>query len=378
MIRRARPKFFRSDFLNKIKESSSNEMFFDSGTSGIFFVIKYLQKKFSCKLKVCMQSFNCITVYEAVNKLGCDIMLSDIKKSDFSISFEFLQKNIRNIDILILLHYQGKINEEYQKIISLCNSNGVIVIEDLAHVAESDHILKGDFGVYSYSFDKPFSCLHGGKVVVNKLNQALIEEYSKLSRESKMKEYIDLRVFEFLYFYSDKKFYSKSIDKELVVRFFMYMHINEKIIFLLLSSKKSNFFVKVINFLASKLFNRKLNPKKLGRKKIGLVTCQALFYFENKESLRQKERSYINQVLGFNLLNTRWNRLSLLPNEYKNLAINNNEIEYGNFNWPNPLHLACNMNVINKNDCFENTEYVVSNIINIPIWQYIYETESSI
>jgi methyl-accepting chemotaxis protein len=74
-------------------------------------------------------------------------------KNDFTIDLEFLRKNSKNIDILILVNYYGKTlinNEIYQ----FCKINKIWLVEDNTHVfLPKKKEFNGDFQLYSpYKF----------------------------------------------------------------------------------------------------------------------------------------------------------------------------------------------------------------------------------
>ena len=192
LIRRARPKYITSDMLKdiiKIDTKENQELYFNRGSSALKFLLQSLVNHHNKKLTLCLQAFNCDTVLEAALEVdNLEILLSDVKLEDYSISFDFIQENYQKIDILLLLHYQGMYNKEYESIIKFCKLHNIIVIEDLAHIVEKENQIKGNYGIYSYSFDKPFTCMYGGKIVAVNQNSSeytcIINQYNNIEYES--------------------------------------------------------------------------------------------------------------------------------------------------------------------------------------------------
>src|SRR5690606_26546206 len=61
---------------------------------------------------------------------------------------------------------QGLQNSELVEIVEFCKGRGIVVIEDLAHCCDVDWRLAGDFGIFSYAFDKPLSSWRGGALKI--------------------------------------------------------------------------------------------------------------------------------------------------------------------------------------------------------------------
>lgn len=92
------------------------------------------------------------------------------------IKFEKQLKGTQNKKIVLIVHYFGYPDSNYEKIIKICRDNSAIIIEDAAHALYSDFIdhvcgTCGDYVIYSLHKMLPFS--KGGMLKVNNVNENL-------------------------------------------------------------------------------------------------------------------------------------------------------------------------------------------------------------
>ena len=131
MIIRARPKYFTIKQLSSISPNVQfldDELFFNHGRSGLKFFFKIYSKFKKKQLTVLMQAYNCRTVIEAALQAGCKVILVDIKLEDFSMDYNELKKISVKPDILILTHYQGIPNFQYENLAYFCAENQMILL----------------------------------------------------------------------------------------------------------------------------------------------------------------------------------------------------------------------------------------------------------
>jgi len=381
MIRRSRPKYLEGVNINITmheQEKLSNGFYFDRGSSALRFLLERLQAFYDKELTVCMQAFNCSSVMDAALKVeNLKVILSDVKLEDFSISLEFLKENVKEIDVLLLLHYQGKINLEYKQIIDFCKNNEIIVIEDLAHIAESGFAFKGDYGIYSYSFDKPFTCFSGGKIVFKSIQNEFLfffeDAYRKLELENIKKTKLDFKMLEYFVKYTTEDLYSPRIDNQQISKSLLrilpvhFVYTLQKNRFLELSFR---IFFKVLFRLFPEMFKRTYTPLRISDNKVRLIEAQRQNYFnfiKDYKKIQDEIIDALNNKHGFAIdKDTIWNRLSFID-ENKKLQLNN--IEYANYNWSVPLNESYknNKDVILIGN-YDNTKFLSQNIINFPIW----------
>ncbi len=208
MIIRARPKFLEGIDICDIGKNKimSDMLYFNSGRAALKFYLQYLNSKENKKIKIAMQAFNCSVVLDAAIESDCEIFLLDIKLNDFSVSLDDVNKLFKQkeINVLLLTHYQGIPNTEYKEIIDVCKINGVIVIEDLSHgwfskINGYKIGTLGDVCIYSYSFDKPFTSLYGGALRTKKYDVCLHENYKQIGTETNEEAMLDIKILFFLY-----------------------------------------------------------------------------------------------------------------------------------------------------------------------------------
>ena len=381
MIRRSRPKYLLYEDIKeskKIKTKINVDFYLDRGCSALKFLLKSLVDFHNKRMIVCMQSFNCNTVLEASLEVeNIKVLLSDVKLEDFSISLKFIEENKEKIDILFLLHYQGKINKEYNEIINFCYKNNIIVIEDLAHVPESNHVLRGDYGIYSYSFDKPFTCHSGGKIIVKNKKTTIFkfiqEKYIALDYENYDKSNYDIKLLDYLFTFSSISHFFNDIDNMIIVEKLLRIF-SITITYRILNNKILRLSLKVIFKIYFKFFKNYKNKQypvlRLLDAKIYLLEKQSnrfLNEFEKNINLQGKIIDKLESILIQKIdKKTEWNRLSFIDVDKK---IKFKNIEYNNFNWSIPLDvLYAKNNRVLLSGNYVNTLYLSKNIINFPIW----------
>lgn len=120
------------------------------------------------KLKVGVQVFTCYTVFQAIKNAGHEIVFLDIDDS-YALDAECLNKQIKNLDVLIITHTFGFID----KIVAASYlPKNLIIIEDCAHSFGSTYmdIEAGkifDAAIYSFGLGKWPPIGTGGLAIVN-------------------------------------------------------------------------------------------------------------------------------------------------------------------------------------------------------------------
>lgn len=112
----------------------------------------------------------------------CDEAVSQIRQSDVIISFYPVNDALKSIpdfwngicqknkpDIVLLVHYFGIENED-NNIISYCKQNGVLLVEDAAHVLRQSGGIGKIGGMTFYSPHKTLPVMQGSVLVVNEKN----------------------------------------------------------------------------------------------------------------------------------------------------------------------------------------------------------------
>ena len=350
MIRRARPKYLLVSDIDKSKKVQTKlneEIYLDRGSSALKFLLKCLVKFYKKEFTVCMQSFNCHTVLDSALEVeNIKVFLSDVKLEDYSISLESIKDNAEKIDIVFLLHYQGKINNEYDQIIKYCSENNIIVIEDLAHINESNFTIKGDYGIYSYSFDKPYTCMSGGKIIFknedDKILKFILNEYYLLEYEDNKKSYLDIKILKYFLNYSSVEHYNSRVDN-LIAAEKLLKFCSPKTTYNILNNKFLSLGLKILFKIYFKVFKNNSIENypilRINDMKIYLIKQQSNRYFEKSKEYEKLQNEIIVKLE--NLLKvaidkkSEWNRISFIGIN-KNLKLQN--IEKGNFNWSVPLN----------------------------------------
>jgi hypothetical protein len=395
MIIRARPKFLTEEMFNRCKKvhfvEPEDNLYFSSGRTALFFLLKEYQSFFNKKIKIAMQSFNCSVVIESALQAGCEIFLIDIKKEDFSISLSQLKtiNSSNDINAVIITHYQGIPNFEYEEIVEYARQYDMLIIEDVAQsygskIRENKIGTLGDVFIESYAFDKPFSCMYGGGIgfclknnLPFKFQSHLNQVYKGLPEENNSTAHNHINLLAYIFKNSAQQKYKKYLNNYDFLLFLLKFTDNNTLIVLI-----SNFYrflkkikilsvykrVKIVLHLShANSFNSvfRLHPAKVN-----------LIKMQKKEFDCQNLPAWTNSFYNLNdsEVTICWNRFSILDENgvIKKYVTElfSNDIELGNYNWPIPLHFGYkNVQQVNMSDTLINSEYCSKNILNIPIWQ---------
>tara|TARA_B100000767_G_C19717725_1_gene515720 strand:+ start:300 stop:1433 length:1134 start_codon:yes stop_codon:yes gene_type:complete len=374
---RAKPKYILpsdvDEVINLPSQLIEDELlYFNTGRNALTFILQYLKAK-----KVAMQSFNCVAVLDAVKKAKCEPVLLDIKLSDFSIGLNHLIECEEKIDVLILTHYQGIPNIDYLEINKYCRDKGIVVIEDLAQTigAAVDDVEVGelgDYSIYSFAIDKPFTCFEGGALKAKRYDSELIETYKALGSENEKKALVDLKRVQFYDIYYQEENYFEGLDNKRSLWCFLLKYFKPRTVYKLLRMKiVSSVLVKMVAFFVRGNSN---NPiVKLDDKKIKLVLLQKERFKDSEQYnvpyIIEKYGVVLNEEIKKTNVKVCWNRLSVIDEfgEIKK-ALKKDQIDCGNFNWPVPLHLLDGFEYKDKYKCCVNSETAAKLVLNIPCW----------
>jgi dTDP-4-amino-4,6-dideoxygalactose transaminase len=366
-----------------VSNNDEDILFFSTGRAALKFILQVLSSKKTTPVSIAMQSFNCHVVIDAAMESGCQIYLFDIKLNDFSISYKDLSRSNHQIDVLVLTHYQGIPNVEYEKIVEYCKINSILLIEDLAQAHESkiNGVKIGSLGnlcITSYAFDKPFSCFQGGGLIINdvtnNLREDIYQKYSLIDTEKLNHAKLDIRLLKFLYYNSTPEKYHLGINIYPFIRSLLSVNIPPGIIYYIMYLFTIPFFrnaySKFMNYVLVRL-NRKIAILKLNEIKIHLIKLQweNYEYRDNTKWIKSIINDGIDPFINYNV-EIHWNRYSVLdPGQKIRTKLKQYRIESGNFNWPISLHERYGKFVnVKAVGSLSNCEYASENVINIPVW----------
>lgn len=372
-IKRSNPKYLSEELFENAKKDIHNykhlnddEFYFNRGSAAISFFVTSYANFLKRSIKVCMQSFTCYSVYEALLHENIDILILDVKLQDFSISLEELKKH-KDIDVLLLQHYQGLYNIEYEEICSYCHENNILVVEDLAHFCQYSYKpILSDVAIYSYSLDKPITCMYGGYIKFNYINKDFLSFfkllYGNLKVESPRKSKLDLKLLEFLYKYSNPDTYIANLNQYDILQILLAVF-KEKSVYKMANGLIFNFFIllkKIYLRLAPKKEN-KINIKRINHIKIDFVKAQESIYNAKKPyyiNLQNMIKDRIEKIYDIKINDCdEWNRMSFVRENFKI-----DDIEASNYNWSSIV-----VGDKTQKD-YPNSSYLSKNIVNFPIW----------
>jgi len=383
MIARARCKFIKStDFifdeleLKKIPKG----LYFNSGRAALKFILEKLKQNKTKELLVGLQSFNCSVVLDAILESGNKALLYDINKVDFSIDLDILKSSTFTPNVLLLTHYQGIPCLEYKNIVDYCKKNNIVVVEDCAQsVFSSINDIEigtlGDYVIWSFANDKPFSSLSGGALFCNSnviSFQSLQKSYKILKEPNLKAQMLELKTLRFLFNYSLPKHFNKNVIKTNVIKFLIRLRVSDTLIY---SATKGFFLFKAIELFLylNPILKQKIKITKMGELKKKFLSNQFDRFSFNSDQKITKLEMYLESK-GIKKISRKgakiaWNRYSFICDNYEVFSDLENKIEVMNFNWPFPLHTLYPINnKIVLEGSYPNSEKASKEILNVPIW----------
>lgn len=123
---------------------------------------------------VAINGFTCFALYQAIVNRGLKVEYLDIDSKTLHFSTRILSKKIKDNGLIKVVVIQNTLGYpcDIQKIEKVCESNRIVLIEDLAHSVgtiygngrESGQL--GDFVVLSFSQDKIIDGISGGALII--------------------------------------------------------------------------------------------------------------------------------------------------------------------------------------------------------------------
>lgn len=383
MIIRARPKYLESDFFDRATPTAppADELFFNQGRAALKFCLEQFSRLQKKPLLVAMQSFNCEAVIEAALQAGCHIILVDIRFDDFSMPLEQLTRLPDKPDVLLLTHYQGIPNRDYEEIAGYCSDKQTLLIDDVAQTVQTPQsgFPEGPLSsvqMHSFAFDKPFTTFEGGSITIrnvvdDKFREVLESSYRGIETESDQKALVDLRMLRFLLAFTDEENYHPNLNDIPLIRTLTKLNSSDQAIYKIIRNQ----LVSKLSKLRNRFFrgHDRIDEKKLHDKKKDLVQHQRGNYQYRPEEVRALEKFLSNNGCSPETpvqTDLHWNRYSLLDRDGRisKLFLEMN-VESGCYNWPRPLDvLYRNEERVTTSGSMEKTHIASKTVMNIPIW----------
>lgn len=393
MICRARPKYLvQADFESVPVERPdffASTLFFNSGRAGLkFFLEEFKRHLGKDELNVALSSFNCDSLIQGILQSGSNAVLLDVKRSDMSISLASLKSESTSLDALILVHYQGIPNEEYEEIAAHCQANGIALIEDLSHAHGSSRNglalgSKAAVCLHSMAFDKPFTALYGGAVTVGNvdasLRSKLVDSFKRLPivpDDLVKKELILLR--SMMDLTAPQKFLP-GLDRTGAIAFFHALGFSDaRLAEMYYGSSAFRTGWKFIAKLSARMKSERITVYRQHEEKLQLIYKQFGRWQSNADAVARLETLIASQ--GFDVpihhgSHIEWNRYALIdPSGELKRRLREKGLQVGNFNWPTTLFekYKSHPNVV-VNQPLNQSEYVAKHVLNIPVWTSEFE-----
>ena len=129
--------------------------------------------------EVILPSFTFVSTANAFALRGATLVFVDIDSKTMCLDAKLLEKAISTkTKAVVLVHYAG-LTENIEKIVEICKTNHLFLIEDAAQSIDSyyknQHLgTFGDIGCFSFHDTKNIHCGEGGAILIN--NQTLVEK----------------------------------------------------------------------------------------------------------------------------------------------------------------------------------------------------------
>jgi perosamine synthetase len=142
-----------------------------NGTSAIELALKAIDVR---NKNVVCPSNTFFATSVAIENAGGNIILSDCELSTFSLCYKSLKEILDNNEVtaVVIVHIGGLISKDIDKIVKLCQSKRVALIEDAAHAHGSNFNNYyagsiGDIGCFSFFPTKVMTTGEGGMITTN-------------------------------------------------------------------------------------------------------------------------------------------------------------------------------------------------------------------
>lgn len=157
----------------------------DSGRSALQIILK--SQNIGQGSEVILPSFTCVVVANAVSYSGAKPVYLDTNKNDFNATYSrILEKVNENTKAIVVQHTFGKrVNiDEVREILRKVGRGDILIIEDFAHIIQSNINLKGDFGFTTFGIEKVMSTVRGGAIITHskELNEFIAQSISDLPK----------------------------------------------------------------------------------------------------------------------------------------------------------------------------------------------------
>ena len=153
---------------------------FVSGRGCLLAILKSLN--LNSENEVLLQAYTCVAVPAPVLWVGAKPIYVDIEEDTFNMDPEDLRKKITpKSKVLIIQHTFGR-PAKTDELVQIAKEYNLFVIEDCAHIINSEIGQKGDVAFFSFGRDKVISSVFGGMVTTN--NQELAQKIDKIHTQS--------------------------------------------------------------------------------------------------------------------------------------------------------------------------------------------------
>ena len=340
-------KIFLRDIFNLSKHGlpADNCYYLNSGTSALFFVIKYLNIQESSNIII--PSYSCPTVASAVLKAGHKPVLCDIQKETLFYDAELLQNRIKEVNAraVIFVNLFG-LNKEIPQL------DIPVILDNAQQYLQNKKVENIAAQIYSFGRGKPVNSMSGGLAVINDnvYFKNINENYGQIPAQEFLTEIkylltlFSFKIFSIPYFYK-------------IIYSIPFLHLGETIF-------DENFPVNKISRLNKKVISNimdRVNKIKKMRSLICIEYKNLLEEYLDKLHLWKGKGFY-----RFPVLLKEEGERDILVKKLQDEGVGAFPL------YPWPLNRQPGLDkILNNNKVYKNAEFISENLFTLPVNEYV-------
>ena len=341
--------------------------FFNSGKSSIQFLLRII----GGGKTVGIQVYTCQSVLDAILAEDDKPLFLDINPDYYTTTLDIVEKIVDKVDILILTHLFGIPNPDYIAIKNLCETKGIVLIDDLCQTFHAKVLGRNledmsDNYVYSFFYDKPISSLSGGMLKISNVFKDKADViYSTLPKMSEGVAKKKLKSLLLMHKLLSPEIYTKEFRDGDAWKWILFLWpISWSILLLnyLVKGIWMRFLNKIVHFRYEENYISAMSELEIG------YLLKMMFSFsDNNQTLYKFCVSNNIEIPGY-LKNERIS-CSIAKRAIVKANLHSNHVQIGLYNWPT---LICPKDEVIK---FPRALSVINSHVNIPCWTDIICTE---
>lgn len=163
---------------------------FDSARSSLYALLKAYG--IGENDEVALQAFTCVALPNPILWAGVTPIYIDVDKENYNLDLDDLEKKLTPKTKAVIVQYTFGISPDIQRLKNICDSHGILLIEDCCHSLGMEINIKGkaykagtigEAAIYSFGMEKVISGTRGG--VATSKNSEVLEKLNKFQQDIK-------------------------------------------------------------------------------------------------------------------------------------------------------------------------------------------------